>query len=74
MTRIGKTTMSYVGGGRGPAQAAALSRRAMEMVSRRLPRGASGHVGRLRIEVRVGRAASDREIAERIAEAVARRF
>jgi hypothetical protein len=74
MTRIARATVSYPGGVGGPARAAALTREALAMVAARLPPGATRRVGLLRVDLRVGRGAVPASIAERIAEAIARRL
>ena len=73
-TRIQRASVRYERSDRGAGRAAALSRRALEMVASRLPPGTSGRIGRLRVDIRVDRQTSDRELAERIAEAIARRL
>ncbi|HEX7843728.1 MAG TPA: hypothetical protein VF469_39915 [Kofleriaceae bacterium] len=74
MIRIGGAQLNYRGGDRSVARTTAISREALALVARRVPRSAAGHIARLSVEVRVPRNAADGTIAMRIADALARRL
>jgi len=74
MIRIGRAQISYRGGDRSVGRAASLSQKALALVAERARPKSSGRIGRLEIEVRVKRGQADQSIAERIADALARRL